>query len=104
MCLESRVKLVYTHFPMAVEQEEDYIVISKFMGEKGARKSKIVGDVKVKIDKEESVVEGINIEDVGQTAANMEQACKYRAGRDPRIFFDGIYIYKKPKRSEDLWQ
>ncbi len=101
---QAKLKIVYTHFPMNVKQEGDYIIISNFMGEKGIRKAKIFGNVTVKIDKEEITVEGINIEEVGQTAANIEQACKYRANRDPRIFFDGIYIYQKPKRSDDLWQ
>jgi large subunit ribosomal protein L6 len=40
---------------------------------------------------------GANVEDVGQTAANIERATKIK-GFDPRVFQDGIYIIQKPGR------
>ncbi|MEM4727737.1 MAG: 50S ribosomal protein L6, partial [Candidatus Bathyarchaeia archaeon] len=40
------------------------------------------------------ILEGINIEDVGQTAANIQQATKTKR-KDPRKFIDGIYVYEK---------
>ena len=39
-------------------------------------------------------VRGFNKEDVGQTCANLEQACK-KKGKDLRVFQDGIYIVEK---------
>ena len=39
-------------------------------------------------------VEGNNVEDVGQTAANLERATVVK-GRDIRVFQDGIYVVSK---------
>ena len=101
---EAVLKIVYSHFPMNVKQEGNYVVVSNFLGEKGVRKAKIVGNVEVKISKDEIIISGTDIEAVGQTAANLEQITKDKGGRDIRKFFDGIYISKKPKRSDALWQ
>ncbi|RLG78992.1 MAG: 50S ribosomal protein L6 [Thermoprotei archaeon] len=88
------LKIIYSHFPITVKVEGDKVLIINFLGEKAPRVAKIMGDVKVKVQKNDVIVEGINIEDVGQTAANIEQATKIR-GFDRRVFVDGIYIYKK---------
>ena len=40
------------------------------------------------------ISEGNNVEDVGQTAANLEQATVVK-GRDIRVFQDGIYVVSK---------
>jgi large subunit ribosomal protein L6 len=48
----------------------------------------------VKIEPEDIIVEGINLEDVSQTAANIEQATRVRR-KDPRVFLDGIYVYER---------
>ncbi|MBI3190425.1 hypothetical protein HYZ41_01840 [archaeon] len=45
----------------------------------------------VHVDKEHIEIKGMNVEAVGQTAANIELACKIK-GRDRRIFQDGIYL------------
>ena len=50
--------------------------------------------VKVEVTKEDVIVKGIDIEAVGQTAANIEQATKIKE-KDLRVFLDGIYIYEK---------
>ncbi len=88
------MKIVTTHFPITVTASGSDIQIKNFFGEKSSRHAKIVGQANVKIDKEQIEVLGIDIESVGQTAANIERACKVR-GRDRRIFQDGIYIYSK---------
>ncbi|MHA1470101.1 MAG: 50S ribosomal protein L6, partial [Candidatus Asgardarchaeia archaeon] len=37
---------------------------------------------------------GIDIEEVGQTAANIRRATRIK-DKDPRVFMDGIYLYEK---------
>ena len=92
---EYHMKIVYAHFPIQVKVEgKDKVSIGNFLGERKARSANIVGDTKVAIQGAEVVLTGSNKEDVGQTAANIEQACKIRK-RDPRVFQDGIYITRK---------
>jgi large subunit ribosomal protein L6 len=43
------------------------------------------------------VLTGSDLEQVSQTAANIERATKIR-GFDPRVFQDGIYITEKAGR------
>ena len=85
------MKIMYTHFPITVTQAGTEIQVKNFFGEKGARSATVVGDTEVKIDKENITLTGINVEDVGQTAANIERSCKL-TGRDRRIFQDGIFL------------
>jgi large subunit ribosomal protein L6 len=92
---EYHMKVVYAHFPIQVKVEgKDKVSIGNFLGERKARSANIQGDTKVVISGAEVVISGANKEDVGQTAANIEQACKIRK-RDPRVFQDGIYITRK---------
>lgn len=88
------MKIVTTHFPITVAQQGNILQIKNFFGEKNMRLAEIVGDTKVKIEKEGLEITGINLEEVSQTAANVELACKLR-GRDRRIFQDGIYMHGK---------
>jgi len=94
---EYKLKIHYVHFPMTVEVKDGKVLIKNFLGEKGARVANIVGDTKVKVEKDIITVSSISIENAGQTAANIEQACKV-IGRDRRIFQDGIFIIQKPLR------
>jgi large subunit ribosomal protein L6 len=91
---EYRMKVVYSHFPMQLKVEGAAFVISNFLGEKNPRVAKIVGDTRVKAAGDEVVITGINKEDVGQTAANIEQVTKIKRF-DPRVFQDGVYIVEK---------
>ncbi len=93
-----KLKIVYSHFPVSVKVEGDKVVIENFMGEKSKRVAKIVGNVKVQVKGDDVVVEGIDLEQVAQTAANIEQASRIR-DRDSRIFMDGIYIYERKGKS-----
>ena len=92
---EARLKVVYSHFPMNITTEENRVVIKNYLGGKGLRYADILGDTKVSIKKEIITLTGTNKEDVGQSAANIEQICKPK-GKDRRVFQDGIYIEKKP--------
>lgn len=97
---EYKMKIVYSHFPIKATAKGNAVVIENFLGERHPRKTRIVGETKVNIKGDEVTLQGINIEDVGQTAANIEQACKIR-GFDPRVFQDGIYITHKGWRDEE---
>jgi large subunit ribosomal protein L6 len=69
-------------------------LIQNFLGERVPRVAKIVGKTQVKVEGSDLIVSGINIEEVGQTAANIEQACRI-VGYDRRKFLDGCYIISK---------
>jgi large subunit ribosomal protein L6 len=89
-----RLRVVYSHFPVTVKAEKDKVVISNFLGERTNRIAKIIGQTQVKIEGADIIVNGINIEDVGQTASNLELACRI-VGFDRKIYQDGIYIVSK---------
>ena len=92
---EYRLKVVYSHFPIKTKVAPDAFLIDNFLGEKNSRRAPILPGVKVKVDGDQVVVTGADLEKVGQTAANIEQACRIRF-RDPRVFQDGVYITQKP--------
>ena len=94
-----KLKIVFSHFPISVKVQGKTVMIENFTGERRARRVKIIGDVKVKVQSEDVVVEGINLEDVSQTAANIEQATKVKK-KDPRVFLDGIYVYERNEGME----
>ncbi len=89
-----KLKIVFSHFPITVKVQGDNVVIENFLGEKAPRIAKIMPGVAVKVQKNDVIVEGIDIEAVGQTAANIELATKVK-DKDRRVFVDGIYIYEK---------
>ncbi len=89
-----KLKIVFSHFPITVKVQDKTVIIENFTGERRARRVKIIGDVKVKVEPDDIIVEGINLEDVSQTAANIEQATRVRR-KDPRVFLDGLYVYEK---------
>ncbi|MFH0829631.1 MAG: 50S ribosomal protein L6 [Candidatus Aenigmatarchaeota archaeon] len=91
-----KLKIVYMHFPVTVKMQGREVMISNFLGEKAPRKAEIIGDTKVEIAGDEITVTGINLEEAGQTAANLERATRILA-RDRRVFMDGIFITEKPK-------
>ena len=88
------MKIVFAHFPMKVAVKGNVIDIANFLGEKVTRHANICGDVKVIAKGDKVTIEGNNVEDVGQTAANLERATVVK-GRDIRVFQDGIYIVAK---------
>ena len=89
-----KLKIVFSHFPISVKLQGKSILIENFTGERRARSIDLIGDVKVKIEPDDIIVEGINLEHVSQTAANIEQATRVR-NKDPRVFLDGIYVYER---------
>ena len=95
---EYKLQAVYSHFPMTLKVEGNKMVINNLFGEKVPRVAKLPwspSDVEVKVENKTDVtVSGVDREKVGQTAANIERACKIRK-RDRRVFQDGIYIVSK---------
>jgi large subunit ribosomal protein L6 len=89
-----KLKIVFSHFPITVKIQGKTLTIQNFTGERSPRKAKIMGDTKVTIKGDDIIVQGINLEDVSQTAANIQNVTKIKS-KDPRVFLDGIYVYEK---------
>jgi len=95
-----KLKIVFSHFPISVKVRERTVAIENFTGERSPRIAKIMGDTKVMVKGEDVIVQGTNIEDVSQTAANIQNATKVKK-KDPRVFLDGIYIYERHEGIEE---
>lgn len=90
-----KLKIVFAHFPISVKIRGREIHVENFFGERSARISSIVGDTtKVNVIGDDVVVEGPSLEDVSQTAANIESSTRLK-GKDQRVFLDGLYIYSR---------
>lgn len=91
-----KLKIVYAHFPVTVkvQEKEKRISIENFTGEKTPRFFRIVGTAKVKVAGDELHVQGNNLQDVSQTAANIQTGTRIK-DKDQRVFLDGIYIFEK---------
>ena len=96
---EYKMEVFYSHFPMQVHAEDNEVVIENFLGERHPRTVTIHGDTQVQVDGEELTISGPSIEDVGQTAASIEQMTRV-TDKDTRVFQDGVYITAKPSRGE----
>ncbi len=95
-----KLKIVFSHFPISVKVREKTVLIENFTGERSPRIAKTIGDTKVIVKHEDVIVQGINIEHVSQTAANIEKATKIKR-KDPRVFLDGIYVYERHEGMEE---
>lgn len=91
----SKLKVVYSHFPISINVKGRKVEIENFIGEEESRFADIVGETEVEVNGDEILVEGVDKEGVGQTAANIEQTAQVK-NRDPRVFQDGIYIVERP--------
>src|SRR4030043_94422 len=89
-----KLKIVFSHFPISAKVQDKSVLIENFTGERRPRRIKVIGDVKVKIEADDIIISGINLEQVSQTAANIEQSTKVRR-KDPRVFLDGLYVYEQ---------
>ena len=89
-----KLKVVYAHFPLSVKVSSDEIVIENFGGERKSRNVKIPNTVKVTLSGDDVILKGIDLEEVSQSAASIEQTTRIK-NKDPRVFLDGIYIYEK---------
>jgi large subunit ribosomal protein L6 len=91
-----KLKVIFAHFPVTVKVKGKNVNVENFVGERSARVTEILGDCKVSVEGDDIIIKGVSLEDVGQTAANLEQATKIKR-KDQRIFLDGIYVYEKTK-------
>jgi large subunit ribosomal protein L6 len=94
---EYKVKICSSHFPMSIETSEKEVKIKNYYGEKVPRIVKIPSGVKISAERETITIVSIDKELAGMAAANFEHAIKIRK-KDKRIFQDGAYIIKKPRR------
>ena len=92
-----KLKVVSAHFPMSVKIKGDKVNVENYFGERSPRTSQIVGEAtKVTVAGEDVIVQGPSLEDVSQTAANIELSTNMK-GKDHRVFLDGVYIFSKEK-------
>ncbi len=89
-----KLKIVFSHFPVTAKVTGTVVEITNYLGEKFPRRADVLPGVKVTASKDEITVEGIDIEKVGQTAANLELATRVTY-RDSRVFQDGIYLISR---------
>jgi large subunit ribosomal protein L6 len=95
-----KLKIIFAHFPISVKVRGKEVHVENFFGERSARMSRIIGDAtKVGVVGEDVVIQGPSLEDVSQTAANIEQSTKIK-GKDQRVFLDGLYIYSKEEGTQ----
>lgn len=89
-----KLKICAGHFPMNVTVNKEKFEVKNFLGEKVPRTTKIKKNATVKVEGDVVVVEAIDKETAGQTAADIEQLTVVR-NKDRRIFQDGIFITQK---------
>lgn len=94
---EYKMKTVFSHFPIKLSVEGKNFIIQNFLGERASRKALILEGVNVDIEGDDVTVQGIDIEKVGQTVANIERATLVR-NRDVRVFQDGVYRTSKGEK------
>jgi large subunit ribosomal protein L6 len=92
--LERKMKIVFAHFPMAIEIKEGSVFAKNVFGEKKPRAAKIVGATKVEVKGQDVIVRGVDPYDVGQTAANINRL-SFARRKDSRVFQDGIYFVRE---------
>lgn len=89
-----RLKICSGHFPMSVSVKGTVFEVKNFIGENTPRVIQLKEGASVKINGDEIVVEGIDLDVVSQTSADIEMSTR-RPGFDKRVFMDGIWIVEK---------
>ncbi|KAL6710057.1 60S ribosomal protein L9B [Coniothyrium glycines] len=104
-----KMRYVYAHFPINVnieknkETDQFEVEIRNFVGEKLVRRVTMRPGVNVeasKNQKDELQLSGNSLEDVSQSAADIQQICKVR-NKDIRKFLDGLYVSERGNIVED---
>lgn len=94
-----KMRLVYAHFPINANIVDDgkSVEIRNFLGEKVIRRVPMLEGVKIEhstAQKDELILTGNDIENVSQSAANIQQSTDVK-NKDIRKFLDGIYVSEK---------
>jgi large subunit ribosomal protein L6 len=97
--VEARMKIVAAHFPMKVQVRGEELVIENFLGEKHPRSTRLLPGTKAQVEGDIVTLSGHDVEQVGQSAANVERATRIR-DYDPRVFQDGIYLIERAHLKE----
>jgi len=97
--VEARLKIVAAHFPMKVQVKENHLLIENFLGEKHPRSSDLQPGTTARVEGDLVILDGFDVEQVGQSAANIERALHIR-DYDPRVFQDGIYLIERAHLKE----
>lgn len=104
-----KMRYVYAHFPINVNIDKNSetdcyeVEIRNFVGEKLVRRVAMRHGVNVEVSKntkDELTLTGISLEDVSQSAADIQQICRVR-NKDIRKFLDGLYVSEKGHIDED---
>jgi large subunit ribosomal protein L6 len=90
------LQICTVHFPVTVsiDEKRKLLLIKNFLAERLERQAKILDNVKVEIKGDKIMIDSVDVDAAGQTAANIETATKVR-NKDRRIFQDGIFIIEK---------
>ncbi|KAB2578757.1 Ribosomal protein L6 [Lasiodiplodia theobromae] len=98
-----KMRYVYAHFPINVNIEKNKetglfeVEIRNFLGEKYVRRVVMHPGVDVEASKnvkDELQLTGSDLENVSQSAADIQQICRVR-NKDIRKFLDGLYVSEK---------
>ncbi|KAF3077579.1 60S ribosomal protein L9-B [Trichoderma lentiforme] len=98
-----KMRYVYAHFPINVNLDKNKetglfeVEIRNFIGEKIVRRVTMHEGVDVEISKaqkDELILTGNSLENVSQSAADIQQICRVR-NKDIRKFLDGLYVSEK---------
>lgn len=102
-----KMRYVYAHFPINVNIENNdgktQVEIRNFIGEKIVRRVTMLPGVSVEAStnvKDELLLSGNSLENVSQSAADIQQACHVK-NKDIRKFLDGIYVSERGNIIED---
>jgi len=99
------MRAVYAHFPIncIIQDGGKAVEIRNFLGEKTVRHVPMLEGVTIsesKAQKDEYILEGNDVQNVSQSAASIQGACRVR-NKDIRKFLDGIYVSEKARVVQD---
>jgi large subunit ribosomal protein L9e len=104
-----KMRYVYAHFPINVNVDKNgetglyEVEIRNFIGEKIVRRVIMQPGVEVitsTAQKDELQLSGTSLENVSQSAADIQQICRVR-NKDIRKFLDGLYVSEKGNIQEE---